>query len=169
MQGILCVTGERPFELKTGSGSSEIDTIMSVYASQDSNKIIINNRVLMSSAKPFAKSGIFCVAIAKLDNYEDIKISTNHIYRTKDHAEAIAPMYKDHGTSFIRLIKGEFGFVLYDSSRNLTIAARTEGVTLCTWYSNGLTGYSSKVIPFAKELPPGKVSINGVLHSFTQI
>ncbi|KAJ7779716.1 putative asparagine synthase [Mycena metata] len=70
---------------------------------------------------------IHCVVSGELYDHERIRAeleAQGSVFKTKSDSELVVHLYKRDGLDLLTSLRGEFAFVLYDSSRQLLFAAR---------------------------------------------
>ncbi|RHY33290.1 hypothetical protein DYB32_001757 [Aphanomyces invadans] len=104
-----------------------------------------------SGAQPLiSNDGTITLAVnGEVYNYRELSatLQTPYVFKTKSDCEVIIPLYKQHGRAFLRHLRGMFSFVLYDSAKDVLIAARDHmGITplyygttgeFTRWYNPG--------------------------------
>ncbi|CAH0029049.1 unnamed protein product [Clonostachys rosea] len=147
-----------------------------------SGNVISNNTILCherlsivgveSGAQPLtnADESIVLAVNGEIYNHRLIRKHLNHKYHFKTHSdcEVIIPLYMEHGLDAPAHLDGMFSFILYDKTKDRTIAARDPiGVTTFyqgwSWKEPGAVYFASelkclhpvcdKIVPF----PPGHV------------
>ncbi|KAJ7164340.1 nucleophile aminohydrolase [Mycena filopes] len=71
--------------------------------------------------------GIHCIVSGEIYDYERIRgelVTQGSTFKTKSDSELVVQLYKHHGLDLLSSLRGEFAFVLYDSSRHLMFAGR---------------------------------------------
>ncbi|CAH0005002.1 unnamed protein product [Clonostachys byssicola] len=147
-----------------------------------SGNVISNNTILCherlsivgveSGAQPLtnADESIVLAVNGEIYNHRLVRKHLNHKYHFKTHSdcEVIIPLYMEHGLEAPAHLDGMFSFILYDKTKDRTIAARDPiGITTLyqgwSWKEPGAVYFASelkclhpvcdKIIPF----PPGHV------------
>ncbi|CAK4203145.1 unnamed protein product [Aphanomyces euteiches] len=97
-----------------------------------------------SGAQPLVSDdGTITLAVnGEVYNYKELMagLSTPYAFKTKSDCEVIIPLYKQYGTDFLPKLRGMFSFVLYDSSKDLLIAARDHMGITPLYYGYGADG-----------------------------
>ncbi|RHY83306.1 hypothetical protein DYB35_006806 [Aphanomyces astaci] len=97
-----------------------------------------------SGAQPLVSNdGTITLAVnGEVYNYKELMatLQTPYTFKTKSDCEVIIPLYKQHGTAFLRHLRGMFSFVLYDSAKDVLIAARDHMGITPLYYGYGADG-----------------------------
>ncbi|KAF0688459.1 Aste57867_19924 [Aphanomyces stellatus] len=123
-----------------------------------------------SGAQPLVSNdGSITLAVnGEIYNYKELMASlkTPYAFKTKSDCEVIIPLYKEHGTSFLRHLRGMFSFVLYDSTKDVLIAARDHmgitplyygyGADGSVWFASEMKALAHGCVRF-ELFPPGSV------------
>lgn len=72
------------------------------------------------------KDDIHVVVNGEFYDYRDLRseLEKEYTFQTNSDSELMIPLYLKYGTSLFSKLRGEFAFVLYDSKRQVLLAAR---------------------------------------------
>ena len=73
-----------------------------------------------------ANGSIALAANGEIYNHQQLKktLTQPYAFKTQSDCEVILALYKEHGTGFLDMLNGIFGFVLYDSDQDRYLVAR---------------------------------------------
>ncbi len=142
------------------------------------NRLAIND-LSVEGNQPLIYKNINLVINGEIYNYEELyeevkKDLPDYIFKSHSDSEILIPLYLLYGTSFIYKLKGMFSFVLYDSEKNVFLAARDPiGITSLYYAKDknriiisselkSLINLSSNVYVFT----PGTFLINNVFYNY---
>ncbi|KAJ3352613.1 asparagine synthetase [Entophlyctis luteolus] len=77
------------------------------------------------------------------------QLKKNHEFKTHSDCEVILYLYEELGTDFVHLLDGMFSFILYDSKKDIYVAAR-DPIGITTLYQGWR--YSDNSVWFASEM-----------------
>lgn len=81
--------------------------IQPFHSNMDDIHVVVNGEIYLSDEEHDAE---------KLDDYHEFKGGSD--------AEVVIPLYQKYGIDFLSKLRGEFALILYDSKRQLCVAAR---------------------------------------------
>lgn len=152
---------------------------------------ITNNKLLMyhnrlsikdlssNGSQPFYNNLIKLVVNGEIYNYlelvQDIRIKMpSYKFLSESDSEIIIPLYLIYGSSFIKMLKGMFSFVLYDMDKKLLLATRDPFGITSLYYAidkdrviisselKSIVNISNNVFVF----PPGQIFINNTFFNY---
>jgi asparagine synthase (glutamine-hydrolysing) len=88
------------------------------------------NDLTESGIQPFHSNGRNIHVVVNGEIYlsdaeiEDEKLEDFHQFNGRSDSEVVIPLYQKYGINFLSKLRGEFALVLYDSERQLLVAAR---------------------------------------------
>ena len=70
-----------------------------------------------------------------------------HVFRTNCDVEVVLHLYEEYGTEFLNMLNGQFGFAIYDKTRQRIMCARDQ-VGIAPFYytvTNGMFIFASEI------------------------
>lgn len=115
----------------------------------------------LHGAQPIANEDGSVVAIVNGEIYEDAAHAQwlgarGHTLRTRCDAELVVHLYEEHGADFVRHVRGELAFVLWDAKRRRLVAGRDRfGIKPLLWarFGDGIALASEAKALFALGVP----------------
>lgn len=108
---------------------------------------------VQSGAQPLTNSDgtIILTVNGEIYNYKKLRklLKNKHTFQTQSDCEVILHLYEENGPDFALLLDGMFSFVLYDSNKDIFIAAR-DHIGITTLYKG--TRSSDNSVWFASEM-----------------
>ncbi|KAF7349691.1 Asparagine synthetase domain-containing protein [Mycena sanguinolenta] len=113
---------------------------------------------------------IHCVVTGEIYDHERIRdelMSQGFTFKTKSDSELVVQLYKRDGIDLLPSLRGEFAFVLYDSTRRLMLAARDRFGIKPLYYtiSDGRLLIASEMKAFLAFGWKAKWDIDSVVHN----
>ncbi|KAF7349626.1 Asparagine synthetase domain-containing protein [Mycena sanguinolenta] len=113
---------------------------------------------------------IHCVVTGEIYDHERIRdelIAQGFTFKTKSDSELVVQLYKRDGLDLLSSLRGEFAFVLYDSTRRLMLAARDRFGIKPLYYtiSDGRLLIASEMKAFLAFGWKAKWDIDSVVHN----
>lgn len=131
-----------------------------------------------SGMQPFTIDDDVLVANAEIYNYQSLRTNIDHEFKSESDCEVLLPLYHKYGLEMFKHLDAEFVLVLFDSKKNILIAARDpigirplfygytkDGNILFASEAKGLMDLVDKVYPF----PPGHYYVDGKFISYTSL
>lgn len=112
------------------------------------------------SAQPARSEDGQVIAILNGDiyNYRQLrrKLGDDHVLRFEGDAEVLPHLYEDHGTDFVRMLRGPFAIALWDARRGRLVLARDRLGEKPLYYSHrdGTTIFSSLLVSISQVTGP---------------
>ncbi len=92
-------------------------------------------------AQPISNGGIHAVLNGELYGFEAQRAelaSRGHVFRTRSDSEVLVHLYEEHGDDFVRHLRGEYAFVLWDARQRRLLASRDRfGIKPLVWAQHG--------------------------------
>ena len=133
-----------------------------------------------SGMQPFELDGDMVVANGELYGFRPVKdaLSEKYAFESESDCELLLPLYREHGLDMFKNLDAEFALILYDSKKDVLIAARdpigirplyygrlADGSMVYASEPKNLMGLVDQILPF----PPGCYAVNGEITRYADI
>lgn len=130
--------------------------------------------------QPFSLDGDMVVCNGELYGFRPIKeaLSRRYEFESESDCELLLPLYREQGLDMFKNLDAEFALILYDSKKDVLIAARdpigirplyygrlADGSLVYASEPKNLVGLTETILPF----PPGCYAVNGEITRYSDI
>ena len=133
-----------------------------------------------SGMQPFTLGGDMVVCNGELYGFRPVKekLSEKYTFESESDCELLLPLYREQGLDMFKNLDAEFALILYDSKKDVLVAARDpigirplyygrleDGSLVYASEPKNLVGLVDEIRPF----PPGCYAVNGEITRYTDI
>ncbi len=130
--------------------------------------------------QPFELDGDMVVCNGELYGFRPIKdeLSKKYEFESESDCELLLPLYREQGLDMFKHLDAEFALILYDSKKDVLVAARdpigirplyygrlSDGSLVYASEPKNLVGLVETILPF----PPGCYAVNGEITRYSAI